>query len=136
MTYEEKLEKFKFFVYTKMNDELLETPELEMIAASYSNDITIAAKYTVWGQRIGERVIVKHPIDWKEAIKERFAPGWLLNRYPVRYSETVLDLAVLFPKFRAMETNLGNAVYVNMSGLVDYKRTEGIEYVDPDGDRP
>lgn len=31
-------------------------------------------------------VTVKWPADWVEALKEQFAPAWLLKRSPVRYN--------------------------------------------------
>lgn len=30
---------------------------------------------------------VRFPKDWREAVKERFAPGWVLARWPVVYEE-------------------------------------------------
>lgn len=33
-----------------------------------------------------KEVTVKWPADWVNALKERFAPAWLLSRHPVRYN--------------------------------------------------
>lgn len=34
--------------------------------------------------------VTRIPLDWKEAVKERFAPRWARQRWPVRYRETRL----------------------------------------------
>lgn len=37
------------------------------------------------------------PMNWKEALKERFAPRWLLARWPVRYTTLTVTADELFP---------------------------------------
>jgi hypothetical protein len=46
--------------------------------------------------RCGDRII-RSPRDWKEALKERWLPGWAKKRWPVRYRE--YDALVIFPEF-------------------------------------
>ena len=34
---------------------------------------------------MGSGPVVETPLNWKEAVKERWSPAWLKRRYPVRY---------------------------------------------------
>jgi len=38
----------------------------------------------------------KWPRNWKEAVKERWLPAWILKRFPVKY--TVIDVKAIYPK--------------------------------------
>lgn len=44
--------------------------------------------------------VIYHPKDWLEAAKERFAPKWILKRWPVKYTEHKISFEVLYPNFR------------------------------------
>lgn len=37
---------------------------------------------------------IRYPASWREALKERFAPAWVLKRWPVRY--IVWDVKVVY----------------------------------------
>lgn len=53
-------------------------------------------RYTLYGyagRRMLERVEVRWPSDWWEAVKERWAPAWVLSRWPVRYERRRLEAA-------------------------------------------
>lgn len=45
-----------------------------------------------------DRAEFDYPADWKEAVKERFAPAWLKRRWPVRYHHVMIDIEALYPK--------------------------------------
>lgn len=34
---------------------------------------------------------VKWPADWRQALKERFAPAWFLRRWPVKYAKKRIE---------------------------------------------
>jgi len=40
------------------------------------------------------------PRDWFEALKERFAPKWILKKFPVKYRVDKIDVKALFPKIK------------------------------------
>jgi len=42
---------------------------------------------------------VQWPTDWWEAVKERFAPRWARERWPVRYTAKELDARAIWPSF-------------------------------------
>lgn len=45
---------------------------------------------------IQRQCMAEYPSNWKEALKERFAPAWALRRWPVR--KTRIDMEVLYPE--------------------------------------
>jgi hypothetical protein len=46
--------------------------------------------------------VAEYPADWREALKERFAPAWFLRRWPVR--RTRVDMEVLYPRIGIPDT--------------------------------
>lgn len=45
-----------------------------------------------------QSVEVKYPANWKEAVKECFAPAWAKKLWPVKYRRIVLERNALYPK--------------------------------------
>jgi hypothetical protein len=62
-------------------------------------------------QPLIDTIDVKYPKDWLEALKERFAPSWLLKKYPVRYVHHYADVRNIFPDF-VVPKNMGRSVKV------------------------
>ncbi len=56
----------------------------------YELDCYIASK-------VVENYAFNAPMDWWEAVKERFAPKWFLTRYPIRYRVEKIDAVALYP---------------------------------------
>lgn len=44
-----------------------------------------------------ESCVVKYPIDWIEAFKERWFPNWLKLKYPIKYKTVKLKTVALLP---------------------------------------
>jgi hypothetical protein len=60
-----------------------------------------------------ERTIkVSYPADWREALKERFAPAWALRRWPVRWKVHTVEASTLFPKATIKIPELGQPTRV------------------------
>jgi hypothetical protein len=53
----------------------------------------------LWSERIA-RTEFRYPRDWKESVKERFAPWWVKRRWPVVYTVQVVDARVAYPEFK------------------------------------
>ncbi len=51
----------------------------------------------VYGKDHPVRHIIRFPSDWLEALKERFAPAWIRDRWPVRFTEVTASLEELYP---------------------------------------
>lgn len=51
-----------------------------------------------YGEESAEPIEIKYPRDWLESLKERFAPQWLLRRWPIIYQKHVIKHKVTYPR--------------------------------------
>lgn len=52
----------------------------------------------VWSQDAGKSVSFKYPSDWWNAFKERWFKGWLLKKYPVKYTYKEFQVKATYPE--------------------------------------
>lgn len=45
-----------------------------------------------------QKFYYKFPKDWKESIKEKFLPKFILNIFPVKYTEINISIDAIFPE--------------------------------------
>jgi len=50
------------------------------------------------GQKFLQHYEFKCPLNWLEAVKERFFPDWLLIMFPVKYRIEVVDIEAMYPE--------------------------------------
>lgn len=76
----------------------------------------------LYGQKLSdfER---RYPKDWLQAIKQRFAPAFILRRWPVQEEIIRIQTSVVFPEW-VPTVNLGRPVILHIMnskpGLFDY----------------
>ena len=68
--------------------------------SDFDNIIGYRISGYVWSQDAGRKVSFKYPADWREAFKERWFKGWLLKRYPVRYTHKEFIVKATYPDLR------------------------------------
>lgn len=93
MRYSWKMEISHHLIMNLNEVQLTEYVERTLRNAIYKLDVDI------FGQKL-DRIMWKMPANWKEAIKERFFPKWLLKIYPVKYTEFKIDPVVLYPQIQ------------------------------------
>lgn len=59
-------------------------------------NIALSLEMKLAGEKLKE-VKAQYPADWKEAVKERFAPKWFKERRPVKYKEIILTAHAVYP---------------------------------------
>jgi hypothetical protein len=107
-----KYEFRQFGVSNQVTNELLYyTDGPKIVAHTLLNGITNFVMS--WDMATRKMKRYKWPANWKQAVKERFAPKWVKRRWPVVY--TVLDIGeiaavrmpdgVKFQRFYYMEQN-------------------------------
>lgn len=64
--------------------------------------IAVMVKYNIAKQDL-EPVTIKYPLNWVQAIKERFAPLWYTKRYPVKYKTVVVGAGAFYDKIAIPE---------------------------------
>jgi len=88
------LEKIKKVSIAKFSKELIDGLNLDLSSDSFMDFYVFRAIKELLALKAGDR-IVRHPENWKEAIKERWFPQWLKKRTPVKYKE--YDALIIFP---------------------------------------
>jgi hypothetical protein len=73
--------------------------ECDTLVEAVTDELVIRLRTFVWAERV-EAKLDSIPLDWREALKERFAPAWLKARRPVRYRDITATLHVVFPDYR------------------------------------
>lgn len=56
--------------------------DLRIISLDFANQFELRMKARMAGQVVETH---KYPLNWKEAVKERWFPKFLLKRFPVKY---------------------------------------------------
>lgn len=96
------LERLRYFVQMNVDagatSEFGIKPEVKVtqFASFISDGLLAQLRQDIFGRTLDE---IKFPANWKEAVKERFAPAWVLKRWPVRYAVYKID--ELYPKMLA-----------------------------------
>lgn len=94
-----ELEKYKYVIMSTLSDNFFNVDSInfQKHADFIANSIIIQARCHIYGSVLTENHY-KYPSNWKEALKERFFPKWLLLKFPVKYTNQTLELLELYPK--------------------------------------
>jgi hypothetical protein len=91
------LQKTKFAAQMMVSQEVLETIAIEGFADPFADGFVMQLRLNVLGDRILRRdqeATVQFPANPWQHLKDRFAPGWFLRRWPVRYAATTVRMHV------------------------------------------
>ena len=71
--------------------------DFEYLSEWMKDTILMRVRQPIWGAGpfLGEPI--KHPADWKEAVKQRFAPRWFKRRWPIKFTVHRFEARVLYP---------------------------------------
>jgi hypothetical protein len=99
-----KLERIQLAVQKKIElefvDSLVTIDDADKFGDYLGNSIVVQARVFVWGENAGDMASVTHPLNWWEAVKERWFPAWAKKRWPVLYKTHNLKAMAIYPKFR------------------------------------
>jgi hypothetical protein len=70
--------------------------ERPQFQAEYVTEYLALALHAIQKVLVQRECIAEYPANWIEALKERFAPAWLIRRWPVVKSR--IDMEVLYPR--------------------------------------
>lgn len=97
---EYQLEKIKIGIMQRIPNHLLGAEvRFSEVEAFICNSVDMQISGYVWGER-GKSETIRYPKTWREAIKERWFPRWLLRRYPVLYRSHEINTTTLYPNFK------------------------------------
>lgn len=63
-----------------------------------AGQVVFAIHGYIWAENL-DTATIQYPLDWWQAFKERWFPGWLIKRYPVKYRIHIFDMKVLYPNY-------------------------------------
>lgn len=79
-------------------DPMLATMGKVEVAHAVSGELVVQLRRYVYRERLGTRTVTV-PANWVESVKERFAPAWLLRRYPLQTRDLTAELMASYPDF-------------------------------------
>lgn len=103
----------QYYHRTLIDWHFAERPRFEVDLVVEHAAIALHAIQKVLVQR---ECIAEYPANWIEALKDRFAPGWFLRRWPVRRSR--IDMDVLYPRIAIPDRQ--HTVKIRMWTPTDY----------------
>lgn len=92
------LEKIKLAFDTIFEEPLLLNPEID-IEEVFEKTIKLKMQGFLWGES-GDTIKIKYPVDWWEAVKERWFPKWLLKKFPVKYVIHTITPKIIYPTLK------------------------------------
>ena len=70
---------------------------LEVIRDHATQQLVMTLHASIYGKHHEDRHVIRYPATWWDAVKERFAPAWFRDRYPVCFTEVTASLKELYP---------------------------------------
>lgn len=73
------------------------------IKDNIKHEMLLELRAYIYGYDHPEEHIISYPENWWEAVKERFAPSWFRDKYPVRFTAHTATLEEIFPDIEPMQ---------------------------------
>ena len=97
---------WRYFYQNSLIERNLPNATLKAVVPQTMNMLVVQMLNTVAGERVKE---IKYPLDWWQAIKERWFPKFILKRFPVKWHTFKIDF--LYPEASVREPSPTIAVY-------------------------
>lgn len=78
-------------------ESLLTFANVKMYRDEHEARLIIKLHADIYGFNHPEKHIIRYPVDWLEAFKERWAPAFIRDRWPVKYKEITASLHECYP---------------------------------------
>lgn len=82
------------------DEEVFQRAEWREFRHEVSREMQAELHSYVYGKKHPSRHIIRYPANWLEAVKERFAPCWLRDRWPVKFTVTTATLEETYPDLK------------------------------------
>ena len=92
-----QLEKFRVGLNGAIGKEMLGS---EIDLRFVYSQVLYEVRGFIWARNF-KTVVIKYPLNWWEAVKERWFYDWMLERWPVRYQERIIEATALYPEYNA-----------------------------------
>lgn len=109
----------------------IEIEKIELMAEEWLLDPILDTEYVsnmfrmrlrgyIWGET-GKSTIIKYPMDWWQAFKERWCSPWFLNRFPVKYKIHTINTTTLYPTFKISMPKERHTLHLAISEDLSYR---------------
>jgi len=102
----------------EMTDYLAIEPEVS-IMPMIADDLCVEVRAHIYG-RTASQDEVRHPMDWWEALKDRFFPQWAKRRWPVAYMVYTMTARELYPKVKLPNQSPVIVVHTSTAPIPEY----------------
>jgi hypothetical protein len=83
-----------------IDEELRRRADWGIVEDHARRQMVIQMRHTIYGKPHPEVHVIRFPSDWWQAVKERFAPAWFRDRWPVKFTSVMASLEELYPNIR------------------------------------
>lgn len=73
-------------------------PDVDILKHTWEGIQELVITGRMFGQSSLKEYSFSKPLDWWEAVKERFAPNWFIKKYPVKYEVHHIDVDLVYPE--------------------------------------
>jgi hypothetical protein len=70
---------------------------------------------SIYGKDHAKQHLVRYPETWWDAVKEKFAPAWFCDRYPVSFVVISTSIEELYPDFKPALPDMSPVVRINVA---------------------
>jgi hypothetical protein len=93
-----KLKPINLTLKTALSRELFANTEINF--EDFLDTLVITIRNQFLSEYLGTHII-KYPLNWIEAFKERWFPKYLKSLWPIKYKEHIISARVLYPNLKA-----------------------------------
>ena len=90
------LERYKYAIQAHLSEHFAMAAEVDFHNDPFLKGVMITISQKIFGQQ-RKRFREKVPLNWKEAIKDRWLPRWIRKYWPVEYRLIEFDIRELMP---------------------------------------
>jgi hypothetical protein len=72
--------------------------DMRVVEQEMANRLRFELRMDVYGRKHEPVQLIRFPKTWLDAVKHRFAPKWILDRWPVEFAEVSTALDEVYPE--------------------------------------
>lgn len=97
-----KIEKVRIGMQHSIAKEMIDAVvDIDQLVDDLGRYITFEIRGYVWGEKESLRHYeIHYPLNWKEALKERWFPKWAITKWPIKYKDIEIDVKALYPELK------------------------------------
>jgi hypothetical protein len=99
------LKKFQYFINYSVDRRFLNDPNIETYFDDFTGNLIVKIRDYIWAEPETKDLEFKYPETIWEYFKEKYAPRWFRNKFPVKYKVYKTDIRMVYPEFKKRVPN-------------------------------